>query len=313
MKTILILGGFGFIGKNILRYIDSNSLQENEVIVFSRENDERLWPNFNCVKKIYTGDLSDSMSLIPVFEEQKIDLVIHLISTTVPSTSGNFRFDVESNLVPTIDFMNLMIKYGCKDIVYLSSGGAVYGNSLHRSTETDQNNPNSSYGIVKLGIERYLMLYSQQGLLNPLILRLSNPYGLYHTSMAQGIINVALRSALYGKPFFVWGDGEARKDYIFIDDFVAILFKLIDLKTANQILNVGSGITFSINEIMKEVKEVYPEFTWGYKEVKKSDVFKNELDISKLKSIIGDFKYLGLKDGILKTKDWLELSGKLKN
>jgi UDP-glucose 4-epimerase len=313
MKTILILGGFGFIGKNILSHIDCHRSNELEVIVFSRENDERMLPDFKCVKKIYSGDFSDSMSLKPVFEEQKIDLVIHLINTTVPSTSGNFKFDIESNLVPTIDFMNLMIKYGCKDIIYLSSGGAVYGNSLHRSTETDQNDPNSSYGIVKLAIERYLMLYSQQRLLNPLILRLSNPYGLYHTSMAQGIINVALRSAIYNKPFFVWGDGEAKKDYIFIGDFVVILFKLIDSKTVNQILNVGSGMTYSINEIMKEVRVVCPHFSWGYKEVKKSDVIKNELDISKLQSIIGDFKFLELKEGILKTKVWLELPIQLNN
>jgi UDP-glucose 4-epimerase len=306
MKRVLILGGSGFIGTNILSYIDQFLENEYEVVLFIRGIGHCVSPVFKCVKKVYIGDFSDNLSLVPIFEEQKIDLVIHLISTTVPNTSNNFRFDVDSNLIPTLDFLNLMINYKCKDIVYLSSGGAVYGNSFSKSKESDLNHPNSSYGIVKLSVERYLMLYSQQGLIKPLILRLSNPYGQFHTSMKQGIINVALRSALHKKAFYVWGDGEARKDYIYIEDFTSILFKLIKQKVQNEIVNIGSGNTTSINEILNEINNFFPDFKWGYKDVKNFDVNRNDLDTSKLISIIGNYDFIGLKTGIYKTYHWLQ-------
>lgn len=306
MKTVLLLGAGGFVGTNILNYIDQYLEHKYEVVVFSRGKSHHAWHEFKTVKKVYIGDFCDYTSLLPIFEEQKIDLVIHLISSTVPITADNFRFDVDSNLISTLDFLDLMIKNKCKHIVYLSSGGAVYGNSISKCNESGVNLPNSSYGIVKLAVERYLMLYSMQGLLNPLILRLSNPYGQYHTSMKQGIINVALRSALLNKAFFVWGDGEAKKDYVFIEDFVDILFKLIEKNVCNEIINVGSGTSTSINELLKEIKLLYPDFKWGHKDVIKTDVYKNELDTSKLAAIIGNYHFTDLKAGIYKTKLWLE-------
>ena len=236
MKTLLILGGYGFIGSNIMKLIDTDYYNQYEVIVFSRTALHSKGLSFQCVKKVYTGDFNNESDLTIIFEENKIDIVIHLINSTVPSTSNNARYDVESNLIPTINLLNIMISFRIKNIVYLSSGGSVYGNSSEKNKETDHTNPLSSYGIVKLTIEKYLQLYSRQDLLHPLILRLSNPFGPLHYSLKQGILNVALRSAIEKKLFCIWGDGTATKDYIFIDDFVKILFKLLDANIENVML-----------------------------------------------------------------------------
>lgn len=305
METILLLGGFGFIGSNMMDFIDNNLSQQYNVIVFDKVVHHPFDLNFKCVKKIYSGDFSDITCLEQIFDENKIDLILHFINTTVPSTSGNIKFDIQSNLISTIEFINLMIKAKVRKIIYLSSGGAIYGNSSEKKSESAQNYPQSSYGIVKLTVEKYLMLYSGQNLIDPLILRLSNPYGPYHFSMKQGIINVAIRSALEKKFFSVWGSGESLKDYIYIEDFAVILFRLVKLKINNTIINVGSEKMATVNYILSQVKNVYPNFTWNYVKAKNFDAEHFELNITKLKMLLGDYSFTSIEEGILKTNKWL--------
>ena len=179
-KKILILGGFGFIGTNLIKYIDIHYIDEYSVIVFDKLLTHPYGITFDSVEKVYAGDFLDTTNIEYIFKNHKIDLVIHSLSTTVPVTSKNSRFDIESNLIPTIEVLDLMLLYGVKDIIYISSGGAIYGNGNKHHKETNVNFPLSSYGIVKLAIEKYLHQYSELYGLRALILRLSNPYGKYH-------------------------------------------------------------------------------------------------------------------------------------
>tara|TARA_B110000211_G_C14090507_1_gene558754 strand:+ start:5325 stop:6263 length:939 start_codon:yes stop_codon:yes gene_type:complete len=308
IKRILILGGFGFIGSNIMKYIDDNLSNSYKVIVFDKLDHHPFKLNFNCIEKVYSGNFSETKCLEPIFEENEIDLVFHLISTTVPSNSSNIKYDIESNLVSTIDFLNLMIKSKVKDIVYLSSGGAIYGNSKKIKNELSFNSPMSSYGIIKLTIEKYLMMFSGQGLINPLILRLSNPYGPYHYSLKQGVLNVALRAAFEQKDFAVWGDGENTKDYIYVADFSEIVFKLLNLKINNQIINVGSGNLLSTNKILSHIKKIYSKFSWKNIKIKNNDVQNFELELTKLKDLIGDYSFTSIEEGVNKTNEWITKS-----
>lgn len=306
MKKILILGGFGFIGSNVMQYIDRNLSKHYEVIVFDRFNQHPNGLSFKCLTKVYSGSFEDTISLQQIFDQHKISLVLHFINTTVPTTSHNIRFDIESNLISTIEFLNIMKVNKVRDIVFLSSGGAVYSNSINKQDELSQNFPISSYGIVKLAIEKYLMLFSQQGELSPLILRLSNPYGPLHYSLKQGVVNVALRVANNRQQFSIWGDGSNRKDYIYISDFCSILFKLIDKEIHNEIINVGSGQLITINDMMTKIKYLYPDFNWVYSEAKLNDLQNISLDLTKLTSILGKWEFTSFDAGIAQTNDWLK-------
>ena len=218
METILILGGFGFIGTNIIKYIDSHYSNTYRIIVFDRVAQHPHGIKFCSVCKTYSGDFSDETSINRIFDENKIDYVIHLISATCPTNSSNPQYDIEANLIPTIKLLQLMVKYSVKHIIFISSGGAIYGDTAENTchTENDATFPISSYGIIKLTIEKYIILFSKINNMIPLILRLSNPYGPYHYSDKQGIVNVALRHAINNKPIQIWGDGSAEKDYIYI-------------------------------------------------------------------------------------------------
>lgn len=307
MKKILLLGGFGFIGTNILKYIDANFADKYKVIVFDRFKEHPKNIKFNCVEEVFDGDFSDSALLRKIFVKHNFDLTIHSISSTVPATSQNIRYDIESNLIPTIDLLNLLVEFDNKSIIYISSGGAVYGQSPlnHKHKENDNTLPLSSYGVVKLAIEKYLYQYQHHYGLDSLILRLANPYGLYHFSTKQGIVNVALRAAIEKKDFTVWGDGTSLKDYIFIEDFCKILFCLIDKSITNTTLNIGSGQTMSVNQILESVATLNANFKWNYLPEEYFDVSHFELDISKLVEIIPEISFTNFEVGIDKTFKWL--------
>ena len=304
MKTILILGGYGFIGTNIIKYIEDNLTDQYNVIVFDRFPSNRAGLSLRCVKKTYSGDFSDSLMIEQIFAENSIDLVIHSLSTTIPALSPNARFDIETNLIPTVELLDCMVRHNVLEIVYISSGGAIYGDSTGRKhKETDDVFPISSYGIIKLAIEKYLMQYAALYNLKPLILRLSNPFGPYHYSKRQGICNVALDAALSNEPFVVWGSGSARKDYICINDFVHILFRLISSGVGNKVINVASGNLASVDEILQIIKDFIPSFRWSYAEASKYDVANFELDTDLLHSLIGDYQFVGIREGIKQLLD----------
>jgi UDP-glucose 4-epimerase len=307
-RTILLLGGFGFIGSNILSYVDAFMAGSFEVIVFDRHKQHRKGHQFLCVTKVYEGEISNELDVEIIFQENAIDLVLHALNTTVPSTSGNARFDIESNVIPTIALLDIMVKYGVKNIIYLSSGGAIYGNNnaFAKHKEGDLAYPVSSYGIAKLAIEKYIYQYNYLYNINALILRLSNPYGKYHYNERQGIVNIAARSAWFSTPFFVWGDGNTEKDYIYIEDFCEILFRLIEVKSSFLIVNVGSNQVISINSILQSVQKFIPSFTWQYRDRVKTDVQRVELDTTRLLSIIGPYRFTPFSIGLDKTITWLK-------
>ena len=305
MRTILILGGYGFLGTNIMHYVDEHLHKQFHFIVFDKFTKQMGGVELKCVEKTYAGDFADKELLETIFRENHIDLVIHSLSTTVPVDSANARYDVETNLLPTLDVLALMVKYGVKDIVYISSGGAVYGTRDPKPhKESDAVYPISSYGTVKVATEKYMMQYGQLYGLHPLIVRLSNPYGAYHYSMKQGVINIAIEKALRNEPLQIWGNGNDKKDYIYVEDFVDILFRLLEKGISNQVINIGSGSLLSVNEIANAVRELVPSFMTEYADAKQFDASHFELDTNKLNDLIGDYQFTPFIEGLQKTYLW---------
>lgn len=305
MKQILMLGGFGFISTNILKYIDEHYADEYQVIVFDRIAEHPKGVKFKCVKNVYAGDFSDETNITQIFKENKIDMVMHFLSSTIPATSSNAQYDVESNLIATLKLLGIMDRFAVKDIIYMSSGGAIYGDYLQKvHNEEDAVYPKSSYGVVKLAIEKYLLSYSELYGFNTLILRLSNPYGPYHYNNKQGIINIAIRKALAGEKVQIWGTGDGIKDYIYIEDVCSIIFRLIENGVETEVYNVAAGSAHSVNEIVEGIKEVIPSCDWEYVNASLNDVQSFELDITKLRQKLGVIKFTSFEKALEKTIEW---------
>lgn len=308
-KKILILGGFGFVGTNLTEELLKRG--NYEIIIFEAKNVIIQNPDLLNDVKVYYGDFHNEKEYEIIFKENQIDIVIHLIGTTVPSISNeNIIYDIDSNLVNTIKLLNIMKQYQIKNIVFPSSGGTIYGSSKKKHKESDSTTPICSYGIMKLTIEKYLYLYNYLYGINYLILRLSNPFGKYHKSPRQGLINVVLEKILNGESIEIWGNGSVVRDYIYIKDIVRIMVDLIGKNVQNEIINIGSGRGYSINEILTIIRKKVGDFPLKYVEERKVDVPYLILNIDKLKTLI-DINLIGIEEGVKKTYNWLKKSRKL--
>ena len=299
-KNILLLGGFGFIGSNLIEALLNSDLYN--IIVFEFKG---VTSKFSDRVSVFYGDFNNEEDLAELFENYKIDIVVHLVSTTVPATSNdNIEYDINSNLIGTIRLLNIMVQHNVLKIVFLSSGGTIYGEiSEPKVSEEHPTHPISSHGIVKLSIEKYLYLYHKLHNLDYLILRVSNPYGPHHSSDKQGVINVFIRKILRNEKIVVWGDGSIVRDFIYVKDLANIISRLLELNLYNQIINVGSGKGYSINQILEYIVELAPGAVIEYKPSRIYDIQKIILDTKKLNSL-DNFKFTDLKEGINMTYQW---------
>lgn len=291
------MGGLGFIGQNLIEELK----EDYRLVVFGRSK------NHNSPDYIYChGDFTNRDAVETVFKKHRIDLVIHAISTTIPASADPI-IDIDSNLKSTVHLLELLKQYNVSKIVFLSSGGTVYGliNELDSVPENHPTYPISAHGITKLAIEKYLYLYQRLYNLNYLILRLSNPFGEHHSSDKQGLINITLKKIIKKEPMTVWGNGEIIRDYIYVKDCVKIIHQLIDKNISNQIINVGSNQGYSINEILAIIRNLIGNFEIIHSEYRNYDVPKIVLDTSKLKSLI-DFELTPLNKSIQNTCRWLK-------
>ncbi|MCK8141464.1 NAD-dependent epimerase/dehydratase family protein [Flavobacterium sp. I-SCBP12n] len=298
-ETILLIGGSGFIGSNLIDFVlKNNDFSDYKFVVLSRSLKRE--PSNNVV--YITGDFTDKTVLINLFSKWNFTKVFHFATSTTPLTSGNnILCDINGNLIATIGLLDIMKEFECKSIVYLSSGGAVYGEKkLEKISENEICNPVSSYGVVKLTIENYIRLYQKQNGINYLILRVSNPFGKFHSSEKQGVINIAIRRALLSEPVEIWGDGLQSKDYIFVDDLVKVIFALVEQKVLNKTINVGSGETHQLNKILEIIKIYMPNLKVNYVGSKTTDVKDFCLDVSVMKSFY-KLKLVDMNDAIQKT------------
>lgn len=287
-KYILVLGGSGFLGMNVINHYQQELQEfvEFDLVFIVVGKTQTLQIRSNCIQ--VQIDYTNEQELRNLMLSYPIDEVFHFISTSVPATSNaNIKYDVVSNLLSTLTLLELMREFDIKKIIYLSSGGTVYGEHLEMKYQEDYlRTPNNSYGVLKLTIENYIRLYQKLFGVNYLILRVSNPFGMFHHSNVNGLINIAIRKSMNNEPIQIWGDGTSTKDYIFASDLARIFWQLRELNCYNDVVNIGSGKLYSINDIVGYIKMILPQTTWIYQDEKIFDTRHSDFTIEKLMSKI---------------------------
>lgn len=300
----LILGGSGFIGSHLAEeFID----QGWDVAVFDRPGTDRNGRGIPGKAFFIPGDFLNSEDLSAALEG--IDVVVHLVCTTVPSTSNdNPLFDVSSNVMGTIRLLDLIREKGVKRIVFASSGGTVYG--LPRSVPIPEDHPTDpicSYGITKLAIEKYLGLYHHLYGLDYCALRIGNPFGEgQRPDGVQGVIAAFLKQALINEPVSIWGDGTVARDFLYIRDLSSAFTAAARLGNPVGIFNIGSGRAIALNEIVDMISEAMGRnLDVIYSPGRKLDVPVNYLDTAKAATVLGWKPEVTIKEGIRRTLDWM--------
>lgn len=287
-QNILVIGGGGFIGAALLKSLVENEDYNLFVLETPFANISKI-QHLDKDITIFKGVLADYDLLQSIIADHSISIVIHLVSTLVPGSSyDDYKREFENIIFPTVRLMGLCAERDIK-FVYFSSGGTIYGNNSHEKfIEDDLREPISYYGLSKQIIEDSILFEHRRANLRYLIVRPSNPFGPGQSlNGVQGLIAVAIGKILAQEPIIIWGDGSSVRDYIYIDDLVSTMFELIHKDIENEILNIGSGIGYSINDILSHLKNIVGEnINVQYETSRSVDVSSVILDISKLQSFV---------------------------
>jgi UDP-glucose 4-epimerase len=230
------------------------------------------------------------------------DFVFHLVSTTLPSTSNSdIIYDLESNLLTTVRILEAAAAMRVRRIVFVSSGGTVYGTARQRLISEDHpTDPICSYGVHKLAIEKYLQLFRLARSLDSIVLRVSNVYGESQDCFRPlGAIAHFANRVVSGIPIEIWGDGTTTRDYVYVTDVVNALLKCISYEGTERLFNIGSGRGVALNQLVEMLqRRLAKPVMVNYRPRRGFDVPENVLDISRARDELSWTPVVALEVGL---------------
>ena len=256
----LVTGGAGFIGSNL---VDALLARGDEVTVvdnLSTGRRENLDGALAAGAALAELDICDASALTELIGEAQPQIVFHLAAQIdVRRSIEDPAFDASINVGGTANLLEAMRTAGSSRIVFVSTGGAIYGEGEGKQLPLDENTPIaplSAYGQSKFAAEGYLALYERLYGLSGVSLRLGNVYGPRQDPLGEaGVIAIfcgRLRSG--GRPT-VFGDGTQTRDYIYVGDVVAVALAAADSSFCGPV-NIGSGIETDVLELARLLAEI---------------------------------------------------------
>lgn len=283
MKKVLVIGGTGFIGKNVIENLKNHG-------VFTGCYDLR---DIGIGDANFIGNITydeDFKKIVSNF-----DSIVYLITSVSPKRSMEFPTEPYVNDIPLLlKTLDAAREAGIKRVVFASSGGTVYGdNGNKKSTETDFNEPRNHYAICKLTSEKILEMYNKLYGMENISLRISNPFGKYQNPNSNvGAITVFANQIINGEVINLYGDGNIVRDYIDVREVAEAFYLALnaDTRVLNTfpVFNIGSGEGLSLNEIIQIISEelgIVPQINHLPK--REFDVIYNVLDVSRAVEFLG--------------------------
>lgn len=304
--NFLIIGGSGFIGRNLSRNIITQ-LPDSKVFVLDRniENTGLSSSRIGFIKK-NDSSLVKNLEELPI----EIDTIIHLGGISAPFEQINLKELIEKDLLFTIELLEWAKLNAVKKFIYFSSGGTIYG-PVHRKTghnESDLPLPRNNYALSKCLNELVIEKECNSNSITHLIIRPSNPFGPGQTKFnKQGVISTFLYRIMRKEPLITNGSLKNSKDYIYIDDLSNLVLKLI-YNDRKGTYNIGSGTNTSLENILSSVEKVTKtENIRINNQLKETQTPNFALDNRKLlKDISENYEFTTLEKGIEETWEWMK-------
>ena len=299
-SSCIVLGGGGFIGTNLCRRLHDDG---HRVRAFGRNCP---FPEALEGVEWFPGDFGDGAALAAAIET--FDVVYHLVNGSTPlSANLDMAGDVQRNVLASLGLLEICRKLGVSRVVFVSSGGTIYGSPRQIPTpETAPTDPITAYGISKLATEKYLALYQHLHQVDYRVLRVTNPFGPFQTSMKnQGVIASVIERALRDEAIEIWGDGSVVRDFIFVDDVVDALLAAMRDQSDTRVFNIGSGEGHSLRDVLGAVEAlVGRQLRVEWKPGRPLDVPISVLAIDRAREILGWRPATTFEDGLNKTIAW---------
>lgn len=296
---ILLLGGAGFIGTALAQKLASEGAR---VTVITSAP-----PAVEVPGVAYrVGDMGSASLLEDLLPQ--CGTIVHLASTSTPGSSARHPAWELDNLAPTLHLLEYLHGQWDCHLVFLSSGGTVYGNPpTNRIDEGLHCAPLSYHGAGKVAVEAFLNAFRAAGHAVT-VLRPSNAYGPgQFLEQGFGLVRTALEHAQNGTTVQLWGDGENIRDFLYIDDLVDAIVRAIHAPQDRGTYNVGSGEGHTLNQIVELARRISSlPLSVEYQPGRWVDAREVVLDNSHIRASLGWQPTVGLEEGMRRTWEWLQ-------
>ena len=301
VERVLVTGGCGFIGANLVRRIQSGPGWEVRIVDDLRTGRASYVPPE--LADVVVGDVAEADVLGPALDG--VDAVVHLASQTgvLPSVEDP-ALDFAGSIVPTFRVLEGCRQRGIRRFVFASSGAAV-GDVEPPIHENVVPKPLSPYGAGKLAGEAYVQGFAGSFGMETAALRFSNVYGPYSLHKDNAIPNF-IRRCLAGERLEIFGDGSQTRDFIHVHDLCdGIIGAVAAEGLAGEIFQLGTSVETSVVELARLIQEVTgAETQIDFEERRAGEVHRSRVDISKAQRLLGFEPVIELRDGLAQTAGW---------
>jgi UDP-glucose 4-epimerase len=301
-RSVLVTGGAGFIGSHLA---DAFLAEGKRVVIFD-DLSTGLRSRVPAGARFVEGDLR-RFDLEGLVRAEKIDTIVHhAAQIDVRKSVEDPVFDAEVNVLGTIRLTQAALAAGALQIVFASSGGAIYGDPEgFAADESHPTNPVSPYGVAKLAGEKYLFGLAHGCPLIVTALRYANVYGPRQDGRGEaGVVGIWMKKLLAGEECLINGDGEQSRDFVFVADIVRANLAAAARRIAG-VINVGSGVETSVNQLYDLVATACGTSRPARRAPAKSgEQMRSVLDVTKSRTALGMTALVSLPDGLSRTAAW---------
>jgi UDP-glucose 4-epimerase len=298
---ILVTGGCGFVGTNLVAHL--NRVGGYEITVFDNESlgKRRFLEGLDA--KFEHGDLRDANAIRGAIEGQ--DAIIHLAADTqVISSIDHPAYNFDVNVRGSLNLLEAMRETGVSQLVNASTGGAILGEVTPPVHEEMVAKPMSPYGASKLAVEGYASAYGACYGIRTVSLRFSNVYG--PRSFHKGsVVAFFFKQILAGVPLVVYGDGEQSRDFVFADDLSEGIRLALNVDRT-EVIQLGVGRPTSVNKLIDIIGGIvgFDKIELQYEPARAGEIVYNYCDISKARALLDFNPQTALEEGLRKTWTW---------
>jgi UDP-glucose 4-epimerase len=299
-QRILIVGG-GFLGRAAALALNGAG---HVVTVLSPHTEPEHWPTgigAICGRQEDAGVVAGLL--------RDCEMVVHAAWGTTPgSSAGRPTGELQEGLFPFLAFMQTLQEFPHVRLLFLSSGGTVYGDSGPLpADEQCARRPRSCHGAGKAAAELFLGTLRPASHAGTVIVRPANVYGPGQPQkQGFGVVPQLVGCALEGRSFQLWGDGSQVRDYVYVEDFAEATVRLVERPGLHGVFNVGSGVGTSLGELIALVEKVTGRpVRLERRAARASDVARIVLDVGRIREATGWVPRVYLEKGLAQTWRWL--------
>ena len=296
---ILVTGGAGFVGSHVVdRCVEAG---HGVAVVDDLSSGQRQ--QVNAAARLHVVDIR-TPALDDVFRGEAPEAVVHLAAqASVGRSVANPQLDAEINVLGSLNLLEGARRAGTRRFVYISTGGAGYGDTdVVPTPESHPTRPVSPYGTSKVAAELYLGCWEALHGLSGVVLRLANIYGPRQNPHGEaGVIAIFTDRLLRGEPCIINGDGLQTRDYVYVGDVAEAALRALERPQVTGPVNIGTGVETTVVALFEALRAAFGHGQSRHGPARPGEQRRSLLDASRARQVLGWTARVGLDEGLRRT------------